>query len=78
MLAKVNGKRSLIDIKTTYNVDKEYLSWQLGLYNYALGEKAEKFYCIWLPKRKSGELIEIKIKSNKEIKEFLNEIKSKI
>lgn len=75
MLATVNGKRSLIDIKTTYNVDKEYLSWQLGLYNYALKEKAEKFYCIWLPKRKSGELIEIKIKSDKEIKEFLKGVK---
>lgn len=77
MLAEVNGVKSLIDIKTTYRVDKEYLSWQLSLYNYALKsmgiEDIEKFYCIWLPKKSKAKLIEIKIKSDEEIERFLNE-----
>jgi hypothetical protein len=59
MIANVNGKYSLCDIKTTSEVDKEYLSWQLSMYELGYGEKFDKFYCIWLPKGGVGKLIEI-------------------
>lgn len=46
-------KNILADIKTTYKIDKEYISWQLSLYNYLLSFvqpdlKIDEFYVIWL------------------------------
>lgn len=76
MIATINGVNSLVDVKTTYQLDKEYLSWQLSLYEYAYCKlfdkpKFDKLYCIWLPKRKGAELVEIERKSNKEIEKLL-------
>lgn len=59
MIAEINGKLSLCDIKTTAELDKEYLSWQLSLYELAYGKTFDKLYCIWLPKGGIGKLIEI-------------------
>lgn len=77
MIAMVNGKRSLIDIKFTYECDEDYLSWQLGMYEMASGEKFENHYCLWLPKHKMGELIPIKIKTPREILKKLEELNIK-
>lgn len=71
MIAKVNGIKSLLDIKTTAELDIEYLSWQLSFYELAKGEKFEKLYVIWLPKKGLGKLIEIPRKSKKELLEVL-------
>ena len=77
MIANVNNKYSLCDIKTTSELDKESLSWQLSLYAYAYkdmyDEDFEKLYAIWLPKKDLGQLIEIKKKSDKEIEELIEE-----
>ena len=43
MICSINGERCLCDIKTTAKLDKEYLSWQLSLYEYAYGKKFDKF-----------------------------------
>ncbi len=59
MIGNVDGCYSLLDIKTTADLDKEYLSWQLSLYELALGKQFEKLYCIWLPKKELGQLVEI-------------------
>lgn len=59
MIAEINGFNCLCDIKTTAEVDKEYLSWQLSMYELAYGSKFDKLYCIWLPKGGLGKLIEI-------------------
>lgn len=59
MIAKINGDYCLCDIKTTSVVDKNYLSWQLSMYELGYGETFDKFYCIWLPKGSIGKLIEI-------------------
>ena len=80
MIASINGYHSLCDIKTTATLDKEYLSWQLSLYELAYRYMChtsvfEKLYAIWLPKKKYGELVEIKRKSFKEILEVLKEFK---
>ncbi len=74
LIAKVNGIESLCDIKFTSECDKEYLSWQLGMYALALGKKFKKYYCIWLPKRELGKLVEIKPKTKKEILRKLEEL----
>lgn len=75
MIFSINGEECLVDIKTTAVLDKEYLKWQLGLYNYAMKTKYKKFYCIWLPKGKNGELVEIEIPTKEEIEEFLEEVR---
>ena len=74
MIANIKGKRSLCDIKTTAELDKEYLSWQLSLYEMAYGEKFEKFYCIWLPKGGLGKLVEIDRIEEDKLIEKLKEI----
>ena len=76
MIATVNGSLALIDIKTTAQLNKEYLEWQLGLYWYALksmGYESEikEFYAVHLPKGKLGKLIKITPKSDEEIENFL-------
>ena len=73
MIAKVNNISSLIDIKTTAQLDIEYLSWQLSYYELAIGKRFKKLYCLWLPKKGLGELIEIKRKSKKELLKKLEE-----
>ena len=78
ILAKVKGLTSIIDIKTTSKVHDDMLEWQLGMYKSAIERhtdtKIEKGYCLWLPKRNAPRLLEIKPKSELEIKEMLNEI----
>ena len=71
MIATVNGMNCLVDIKTTYNLDIEYLSWQLSLYEFAYGKRFDKLYAIWLPKRKGAQLVEIDRKSEQEIIELI-------
>lgn len=75
MIANVKGKRCLIDIKFTAELDYEYLAWQLGMYKLAYGEDFDNYYCLWLPKGKIGKLAEIKIKEKDEILNKLEEIK---
>lgn len=70
MIANIKGNRCLVDIKTTYNLDKEYLSWQLSLYAYAKGHDGE-LYAIWLPKRKKAQLVKIERKEEYQIHELL-------
>jgi hypothetical protein len=74
MSANVNGKYSLIDIKTTAELDLEYLSWQLSLYDYPNKKRHDKLIAFWLPKRDLGKLVEIKRKTDKEIEELLKRI----
>lgn len=71
MICNINGEYCLCDIKTTASLDKEYLSWQLSLYEYAYGKRFDKLYAIWLPKKDIGRLIEIERKSKKEINDLL-------
>lgn len=61
----------LVDIKTTAQVHYEQLEWQLSLYYMALGIDKEIGYCLYLPKGKCGELIEIHPRSKTECLELL-------
>lgn len=74
MIANVKGIESLIDIKFTSELDKEYLSWQLGMYQLAVGKIFKKCYCLWLPKGQLGQLAEIVPKTKDEIIKKLEEL----
>lgn len=76
MIAKIGKDICLCDIKTTAELDREYLSWQLSFYELATGKIFDKLYAIWLPKKNLGELIEIEKKSKKELLNKLEEFKT--
>jgi hypothetical protein len=69
--AMIKGELSLVDRKTTAELDKDYLSWQLSFYELASGKTYDKFYVEWLPKKELGQLIEIPKKSKEELLEVL-------
>ena len=74
MIANIGTDCCLCDIKTTASLDKEYLSWQLSLYEYAYGKEFDKLYAIWLPKKDLGKLVEIERKSKEEIGKLLKKV----
>ena len=63
MFGTVKGAVSLIDIKTTAEVHYDLLGYQLPMYKAAIEQmtnaKIERTYCLWLPKKGLGKLIEI-------------------
>ena len=73
MIAKIKGSLYLCDIKTTAELDEEYLSWQLSYYEMAMGKKFDKLYAIWLPKKDLGQVVEIKRKPREVLIKKLNE-----
>lgn len=73
MIANINGAISLCDIKTTAELDEEYLSWQLSYYELAMGKTFDSLYAIWLPKKGIGMLKEIKRKPKELLIKKLNE-----
>ena len=73
MEANVGKDHALIDIKTTAELDKEYLSWQLSFYELAIGKEFDKLYCLWLPKKNLGDLVEIKRKTKEELLKVLED-----
>lgn len=78
MIANIGDDYCLCDIKTTAELDEEYLSWQLSFYALAYDEEKynshfDKFYAIWLPKKNLGKLVEIKRKSKQELINKLEE-----
>ena len=77
MLGSVKGKPAIIDIKTTSTYDDKYLSIQLTLYRMALKEagiEVEKAYCMYLPKKKTGMLIQVKFQDETELIKKIEEI----
>lgn len=69
--AYVDSELSLIDRKTTAELDTEYLSWQLSYYELAEGKRYKKLYAEWLPKKNLGKLVEIERKPKKELLDML-------
>ena len=63
MLGEAEGKPALIDIKTTAKYDPQYLSIQLSAYKVCLEQMTQSeipsLYCLWLPKKSLGRLIEV-------------------
>ncbi len=73
MIASIDNCFCLCDIKTTAELDEEYLSWQLSYYELAMNKHFDKLYAIWLPKKGLGVLKEIKRKSKEELLKKLND-----
>lgn len=76
MLAEIDGELTLIDVKTTYALDKEYISYQLSFYAMALerlGHSPKKLATVWLPKRKKGQLVYVERVPNERLLEVLRE-----
>lgn len=76
MVAKVNDILVIADIKTTYQLDEEYLSWQLSFYKYAYertGKTLHKAYCLWIPKKDIGQFVEVPFKTETEVLELVKQ-----
>lgn len=69
---RLDNSFGLGDVKTTYNIDIEYLSWQLSMYARASGKDYDKLFAIWIPKRGGGGYYEIPRKTNEEIDDLLS------
>ena len=69
--AKVNGKKAIIDIKTTSQRDENYVSWQNSYYELA-DEPVEELYCLWLPKGHLGGLYRVERIDKKVLLEVLD------
>jgi len=70
----INGEIGLADIKTTYKLDNEYLSWQLSInaYMFELVNphiKVDKLFAIWI--KNGAKLVPIQRKSNESILQLL-------
>lgn len=71
----VDRNLNLYDIKTTYSLDKEYVSWQLSLYAHMFEHqnptlKAGKLYAVWLRGDKAA-LVEVPRKSSEQIAQLI-------
>lgn len=69
-----DGKVCLADLKTTYALDKEYISWQLSIYKYLFNLinpdiEVDKLYAIWV--RDGAFLHEVDEIPIEEVKELL-------
>ena len=69
------GKVCLGDVKTTYQLDKEYISWQLSIYKYLFSLinpdiEVDKLYAIWV--RNGATLHEVDEIPQKDVIELLN------
>lgn len=68
----VNDKKVIIDIKTTYDLDELYVSWQNSLYEMA-SEPVDELYCMWLPKGHLGKLVKLERINGKDLKILIGE-----
>lgn len=73
--AKMGEKDILADIKTTYDLDKEYVSYQLSFYRYILksyGVHIDELYAIWL-RDDEWKFEKVEIKEDKVLEEILSD-----
>lgn len=82
LIAKIEDTFIICDIKTTYKLNIEYISWQLSFYKYAyenmFNKKLSKAYCIWLPNKKMGKLVEIETKSKIDVINLAKNIEDQV
>lgn len=80
IVAEKDGDVTLIDVKTTYNVNREYVSWQLSVYAMMLeaanpGISIKRLACMWVKVRhdivEGVSLIEVPRKDAELVKKML-------
>lgn len=69
------GGVNLADVKTTYALNEEYVSWQLSVYAYLFEEQnldipVHRLYAIWLRQDKA-KLVEVQRKSREQVQQLL-------
>lgn len=76
-IARVDGKLALLDYKTTYSLNEDYVKWQLNLYRlafeWATGDTVKELYCLWLPKGRAGSMVRIGMINDKQLKKLVGE-----
>ena len=65
----------LADVKTTYKLDRDYVSWQLSIYKYLFelmnpGIEIKHLYAIWV--KDGAELVEVEIRPEEDVVELLD------
>lgn len=80
-IAKIKKGIYLLDIKTNYALDQNYLSWQLSLYAEAWermhGEKLDGLKCLWLQKNGKGEMVDVNRIEEERVLEVIEYVKDK-
>lgn len=67
--------RFLMDVKTVYKLNMDSLSWQLSLYELALGEQLQGLKCVWLPKKGGGKVVDVPRIDREILMEVVNRVK---
>lgn len=81
MIAEIDGQTWLLDVKTTAQLDKDYIGYQETMYEeayldmYPDAEEFDKLGVIWIPKGKVGRLEEVERRDLDEIQAVLNEFR---
>lgn len=79
ILCKIGDKNIIIDVKTTAEFDKEYVSWQLSMYAYILetyySVRIDELYGMWLRDDKS-KFIKVEKKTHNQVEDVLNVYKN--
>lgn len=78
LFARMEDKNILADIKTTYELDKEYVSYQLSFYRYILksyGVEIDELYAIWL-RGNEYKFEKVEIKSDEVLLEILSDFQN--
>ena len=75
LILKINGEIVIADVKTTSEIHKDAVSWQLSLYRYLLKEHIHKGLCIHI-RPNSYEVVEIPLKDDTECERLIEAYKN--
>lgn len=79
ILCKIGDKNIIIDVKTTAELDKEYVSWQLSMYAYILetyySVRIDELYGMWLRNDKA-KFVKVEKKTHNQVEDVLNAYKN--
>ena len=79
IVCKIGDKNVIIDTKTTAELDKEYVSWQLSMYAYILethyNVRVDELYGMWLRDDKS-KFVKVEKKTHNQVEDVLEAFKN--
>ena len=79
IVCKIGDKNIIIDTKTTAELDKEYVSWQLSMYAYILetyySVRIDELYAMWLRDEKY-KFVKVEKKTHNQIEDVLEAFKN--
>ena len=79
IVCKIGDKNVIIDTKTTAELDKEYVSWQLSMYAYILetyySVRIDELYAMWLRDEKY-KFVKVEKKTHNQVEDVLEAFKN--